>query len=67
VVFSSMQASDMIPTASSRPGVRILKDYLDYASSGRLYPSVSTGHEPGSDFEVFVVDRLRRDRFEVVP
>jgi len=62
-----MQASDVIPTESSRLGVTILKDYLDYASSGHLDPGVPTGREPDSDFEVFVADRVRREGFEVVP
>jgi very-short-patch-repair endonuclease len=62
-----MQASDVIPTATSRPGVVILKHYLEYALSGRLDAGMATGREPDSDFEVFVADRLRREGFEVAP
>jgi very-short-patch-repair endonuclease len=67
VVFSSMQASDVIPTAMSRPGVGILKHYLEYALSGRIDSGMATGREPDSDFEVFVAERLRREGVEVVP
>ncbi len=67
VVFSSMQVSDVIPTETSRPGVAILKHYLDYASSRRLDFGTDTGREPDSDFEMFVADRLGREGFEVVP
>jgi very-short-patch-repair endonuclease len=67
VIFSSMQPADVIPTATSRPGVVIFKHYLEYALSGRLDSGMATGREPDSDFEVFVADRLRREGFEVVP
>jgi very-short-patch-repair endonuclease len=67
VLFSSMQPSDVLPTESSRPGVTILKEYLDYASSGQLDAGVPTSRNPDSDFEVFVANRLRREGFEVVP
>lgn len=60
-MFSSLEAADIIPTETSRPGVSVLKHYLNYASSGRLPDAgVPTGREPDSDFEVFVAERLRR-------
>jgi very-short-patch-repair endonuclease len=67
VIFSSMQPADVIPMATSRRGVVILKHYLEYALSGRLDSGMATGREPDSDFEVFVAPRLRRDGLEVVP
>ena len=67
MVFSSMKPADVIPTATSRRGVGILKHYLEYAVSGRIDSGMATGREPDSDFEVFVAERLRREGFEVVP
>jgi very-short-patch-repair endonuclease len=67
VIFSSMQPADVIPTATSRRGVVILKHYLEYALSGRIDPGLASGREPDSDFEVFVADRLRHKGLEVVP
>lgn len=67
IVFSSMQAADVIPTATSRDGVKILRSYLEYASSGRLESGIPSGREPDSDFEVFVAERLRREGYEIAP
>jgi very-short-patch-repair endonuclease len=67
VTFSSMQASDVIPTPTGHRGVNIFKLYLDYANSGRIEPGAFSGRAPDSDFEVFVADSLRQHGFEVVP
>ncbi|WP_204152231.1 DUF4011 domain-containing protein [Leptolyngbya sp. CCY15150] len=69
VVFSSMQASDIRPSATSKDGVHILKAYLDYAQTQRLIRKqpIVTNREPDSDFEVFVAERLRQHGYEVVP
>jgi very-short-patch-repair endonuclease len=66
VVFSSMEAADVIPTQSSREGVVIMKHYLEYAKSGRLPTGAPSEREPDSDFEVFVAKRLRKEGLEVV-
>jgi very-short-patch-repair endonuclease len=54
-VFTSMLPTDLIITDSTPRGVRVLRDYLDYALNGRShdYGKISK-KEPGSDFEVAV-------------
>ena len=67
IIFSSMTSEDIVPTATSRLGVGILKHYLAYARDGRLDPGTPSGRTPDSDFEVFVAHRLCQHGFEVVP
>ena len=62
-----MTSEDIVPTATSRLGVGILKHYLSYARDGRLDPGTPSGREPDSDFEICVADCLRQHGFEVVP
>lgn len=67
VVFSSMKSSDIRPSPNSNRGVRVLKEYLEYAQTQQLQTAIVTGREPDSDFEVFVAERLRQQGYEVVP
>ena len=67
VVFSSMEATDIIPQPTSNEGLYILKYYLDFAQKGRLETGKTTEPEPDSDFEVFVAERLRNRGYQVVP
>ena len=53
-VFSSMRASDVLVRDSSRKGVRALRDYLEYAETGRIAEDVTVGGEPENDFELAV-------------
>ncbi|MDO8749941.1 MAG: DUF4011 domain-containing protein [Dehalococcoidia bacterium] len=66
VVFSSMQASDVVPTETSKRGITVLKDYLSYAQYGSLSAGVASSRDPDSDFEEFVARRLKQQGFEVV-
>lgn len=68
VVFTSMVSGMIRADERSSWGVRVLKGYLDYASTGRLtQPVVQTGRSPESDFEISVARRLQEAGFEVVP
>lgn len=59
VLYTSLAADDIKPTATSHRGVHILKDYLEYAASkGRVHDG-GTGADVDSDFEAAVADRLR--------
>ena len=66
-VFTSMKPSDINAGEGSNLGVYALRDYLEYAETGRLETGETTGREPDSEFEVFVRDRLREKGFDVVP
>ena len=66
-VFSSMQANDIAVGPGISEGVRILRDYLEYAATGNIETGVDTGREPESPFEEYVLERLRNQGLEVVP
>ena len=58
VVFSSVRAEDFDLQAAQARGVQALRDYLDYALSGRL-SAIETGDgQFGSDFERAVYNAL---------
>ncbi len=58
-LITSLQPSDVRPGPNSYRGVHVLREYLEYAATGRLETGSLTGGEPDSDFERFVVERLR--------
>ena len=64
VVFSSMTLSDILAEGQKR-GVGILKDYLEYAETGKLSLGSPSGRAPDSDFEIHVANRLTQLGYEV--
>jgi len=66
-VFSSMQANDIAVGPGVSEGVRILRDYLEYAATGKIETGIHTGREPESPFEEYVLERLRSQGLEVDP
>jgi very-short-patch-repair endonuclease len=53
--------------ASTRWGVKALKNYLAYAKNGHLDAPALTGREPDSEFEKWVIQMLNERGYEVVP
>jgi very-short-patch-repair endonuclease len=66
-LFTSMNANDIRIEATSRWGVKALKNYLSYAQKGYLEASEITGKEPDSDFERWVMEMLQESGYETVP
>ena len=66
-VFSSMQANDIAIGPGVSEGVRILREYLEYAATGRIESGADTGRGPESPFEDYVMERLCARGLEVVP
>lgn len=58
VLFTSLKPEDIKIRDTTMKGPRILRQYLEYALTGRLDPGNETGREPDSDFEVAVGNRL---------
>jgi very-short-patch-repair endonuclease len=58
VVFSSIRAEDFDLTATQARGVQALRDYLEYALTGRLTDVGAGDDESGSDFERAVYNAL---------
>ena len=67
VTFSSMTAADIRADEHANPGRYMLKCWLEYAATGVLHVGETTGREPDSDFEVFVIDQLRSMGCSPVP
>jgi transcription elongation GreA/GreB family factor len=59
VTFSSMNAGDITAEPTGNEGAYMLKRWLEYAATGVLEAGGSTGKEPDSDFEIFVMNQIR--------
>ena len=66
VVFSSMTPDQIITAPDSKLGVKALKSYLEFASTGILEAAQFSGREPDSDFEVEVATALKEHGYETV-
>ncbi|SKB83280.1 Part of AAA domain-containing protein [Lachnospiraceae bacterium] len=68
-VVSSMHHTDIDPSRSSAEGVRLLKEYLDYAENGDIALSRSITADPleqsDTEFEMEVYDFLKEKGFAV--
>ena len=66
-VFSSMQANEIVAGPEVSEGVRVLRDYLEYAATGKLEVGLNTGRQAESPFESHVMERLRSQGLEADP
>ena len=66
-LFTSMKANDIRIEATSRLGVKALKNYLAYAQGGHPETGEITGREPDSEFERWVIEMLQEGGYETVP
>lgn len=67
-IFSSMDSSDIIVSATSKRGIKALRGFLEYCETGLLHTTEhDTGRAPDSDFEISVMEALGRHGFECVP
>ena len=66
-VFSSMRANDIQRRPGQSRGVEILRDYLEYAATGRVETGVFTGTLTESPFEQHVKEKLEAAGYEVTP
>lgn len=67
IVYTSMDPDEIRVEESSARGLKVFKEYLTFAKSGRLSRPVYTGREPDSEFERAVATVLRQHGYEVVP
>lgn len=66
VVFTSLKPEDVLAEAEGASrGRKALRQYLEYARSGRLEAGVLSGRPADSDFEELVRERLRQAGYEV--
>lgn len=66
-VFSSMTEGHVVATETSSPGVHALKSFLSFARTGKLQQQIHAGKQPDSDFEISVMNALKREGFNCVP
>jgi very-short-patch-repair endonuclease len=62
-VFTSMDHAKIVADGGRR-GLRVLKEFLEYAASGTVTPGRRTGAEPDSDFERWFLSRLKSAGYE---
>lgn len=65
VLFASFGSTDIRPGTATHRGVRVLKEYLQYAETGGRAAATATGRDPDSDFEIEVAERLRKRGYDV--
>ena len=66
-LVSSFSHLDMEPGRSSAKGVELLRQYLEYASSGGANLGSETGHIPLNPFELSIKEGLERRGIPVTP
>jgi len=67
-VFTSMRPQDILIGGNARRGVRELRNYLEYAATGRVTEhGVPTGRAPESEFEEAVAKILENLGYECEP
>ena len=65
-VFTTLDHGQIVADGNSR-GVRVLKEFLEYATHGTITPGRKTGGEPDSDFERWFLARLKSEGYEAHP
>ena len=67
-VFTSMRPTDVGREENPRRGVRALRDYLEFASTGRISDKgITTGKAPDSEFEIAVIGMIDNLRYQCEP
>jgi len=66
-VYTSLRPEDILVDNTTPEGTKALRNYLEYARSGSLVVAEETGREPDSDFEIAIIDLLKRNNYEVTP
>ena len=66
-VYTSLRPEDIVDDSSTPEGTKALRNYLEYARSGSLTVATQTDLDPGSDFEVSVMDMLKSRGYAVTP
>jgi hypothetical protein len=65
-VFTSLDHAQIVADGNRR-GVRVLKEFLEYATHGTITPGRATGGEPESDFERWFLSRLKSAGYDAHP
>jgi superfamily I DNA and/or RNA helicase len=68
-VFTSMDPGEIMVGSGPHQGVKVLKEYLDYARTGYVSetPNEDTGYGVANEFEQWFVEQLHVRGFQAVP
>jgi len=67
-VFTSLRSTDIVVEENANRGKRALRDYLEFAESGKITErGFATGKEPDSDFEIAVIKMINNLGYECDP
>jgi transcription elongation GreA/GreB family factor len=66
-LYTSLRPEDIIVDGATPEGTKALRNYLEYARTGLLPTIQETGRDPDSDFEIAVMDVLKRRGYAVTP
>lgn len=66
-LFSSMRANDIQPRPGAHRGIEILRDYLEYAATGRIETGEPMGEATESPFEEHVKEMLEAAGYDITP
>lgn len=66
-LYTSLRPEDIVVDGSTPDGTKALRNYLEYARTGSLPTIQETGRDPDSDFEIAVMDVLKRRGYDVTP
>jgi len=67
VVFSSLKPGDILVSENVHQGVRAFAGFLDYAANGILDSGETSGREPDSEFEEWIIEALKDRGYSVEP
>jgi very-short-patch-repair endonuclease len=65
-LLTSLDPAQIVSDGKAR-GVRVLKEFLEYAATGRFQSGRRTSEEPDSDFERWFLGRLEQAGYEAHP
>ena len=66
-LVTSMNPSDIVLSDTAKFGKKALRDYIEYAATGRLETGLVTGETADSDFEIAVSKVLETAGYKVTP
>jgi len=66
-IYTSLRPEDIVVEAGTPIGTKTLRNYLEFAQTGNLEAAELTNREPDSDFEIAVMDVLKKHGYEVTP
>ncbi len=66
-LYTSLRPEDILMDGTTPDGTKALRNYLEYARTGSLNTIEETDREPDSDFEISVMDMLKRRGYDVTP